>query len=643
MSRQEAEAEYLKALKLGEKESNELRSKGENPFPLVLDEILGETVSDTVQYLGVIEIPAERIVGTKCAGRISAFSASFLPLLSEETEFALKWTALCAAHLGEEGIQDPIVCYEYMGRFYVQEGNKRVSVLKYYGAPRIPSMVYRIIPPVSDEPSVRAYYEFLDFYKYSKLYDVQFTQPGSFARLAMYMGIEPDREWTEDERRKFRAYCQYFREAFCSLGGGQLQVRPEDAMLLWLQVHPYSELGNLSTAQLKKSLSDMWENVLAMDIPDPMVRTEAPSTVVRHGLLGRMMHPSHVNVAFVHQRTNETSPWTNAHDVGRQHLEAALGSAVTVRSYFNADTPEQAEEILEQAVAEGAEVVFTTTPQLIEPCLKVSVRHSKVRFLNCSVHMPYSTVHTYYSRVYEGKFITGAIAGAIADNNRIGYVGTYPIYGVPASINAFALGAMMTNPRAKIELKWSCLPGNPTREFLDDGIWVISNRDNPVGDRLYTEYGTYSVSKNGDFIPLGSPTWVWGKFYENVIRSVLSGTWDINGKGRAVNDWWGLSSGVIDVALAEELPEGVKALAMYLREGLQRGMIDPFKRRIVAQDGTVKNDGTRGFTADELLHMDWLCSNISGSIPSYEELLPISRPTVRMLGVHREEIPVGVL
>ena len=117
MSRQEAEAEYLKALKLGEKESNELRSKGENPFPLVLDEILGETVSDTVQYLGVIEIPAERIVGTKCAGRISAFSASFLPLLSEETEFALKWTALCAAHLGEEGIQDPIVCYEYMGRF----------------------------------------------------------------------------------------------------------------------------------------------------------------------------------------------------------------------------------------------------------------------------------------------------------------------------------------------------------------------------------------------------------------------------------------------------------------------------------------------------------------------------------------------
>ena len=56
-----------------------------------------------------------------------------------------------------------------------------------------------------------------------------------------------------------------------------------------------------------------------------------------------------------------------------------------------------------------------------------NIRYPKVRFLNCSIHMPYSTVRTYYSRIYEGKFITGAIAGAIADNNRIGYVGSYPI------------------------------------------------------------------------------------------------------------------------------------------------------------------------------------------------------------------------
>ncbi len=247
--------------------------------------------------------------------------------------------------------------------------------------------------------------------------------------------------------------------------------------------------------------------------------------------------------------------------------------------------------------------------------------------------MPYSTVQTYYSRVYEGKFITGAIAGAMSRNDRIGYVGSYPIHGVPAAINAFALGALMTNPRAKIELKWSCLPGNPTQEFLEEGIRVVSNRDTPVEDRLFTDSGTYMIDDDGAFISLGSPTWMWGKFYENVIRSMLNGAWDAEKGGKIVNYWWGMSSGVIDVALGEELPDGVRSLATMLRSGLKQGFIDPFFRRIVTQDGTIINDGSHSLSPDDLLHMDWLCENVHGCIPKYDDILPISRPMVRLLGV----------
>ena len=616
-----------------------LQGKGQNPFPLVLDQILGGGVSEGAQDIGTLEIPIERIVGVKSAGRISAFSAGFFPLLDCESEFATKWMALCQAHQGDVGIRDPIICYEYLGNFYVQEGNKRLSVLKYYGATRIPGVVYRIVPPLSQGVEIRAYYEFLEFFKYAKLYDVRYTHPGYYMQLLALTNLPKDRPWTEDERRRFRAYFQYFRDAFDALGGRGLHIQPEEALLLWLQVHPFSDLGALSGSQLKKSLSELWENVVAMDLPDLVVRTEAAETAPKQSLFGRLRRPGHVNVAFVHQRTVETSPWTCAHDVGRRHLEDALGTAVTVRSYFGADTAVQAEALLEQAVADGAEVIFTTTPQLVAPSLKVSIRYPKVRFLNCSIHMPYSTVRTYYSRIYEGKFITGAIAGAIADNNRIGYVGSYPIFGVPASINAFALGAQLTNPRAQIELKWSCLPGNPTQEFIRDGIRVISNRDTPAEDKLHTEYGTYYVGDNGEFVPLGSPCWVWGKFYENVIRSILSGTWD-DSHGQAVNDWWGLSSGVIDVKLADDLPEGVKNLALYLRNGIKSGVIDPFRRKIVAQGGVVKNDGLRTLGAEDLLHMDWLCENVHGTIPAYDELLPISRPTVRLLGIYRDTIPV---
>ena len=318
-----------------------------------------------------------------------------------------------------------------------------------------------------------------------------------------------------------------------------------------------------------------------------------------------------------------------------------MGKRITVHSYFGADSTELAEAALEMAVTEGAQVIFTTTPQLSRATLKVAVKHPKVRFLNCSVDQPFSSIRTYYSRVFEGKFITGAIAGAMAENDRIGYIGSSPIFGVPASINAFALGALMTNPRAKIELKWSCLGGTPAADLIGSGIRVISNRDVPTTDQRYLafcQYGTYLVGHDGSLIPLGSPTWVWGKFYEKMVQSILSGTYD-DAKGKAVNYWWGMDSGVIDVTLADQLPTGVRSLADMLRKGIQMGLLDPFHRHIMDQNGNVINDGSRTLTTDELLHMDWLCSNVIGSIPSFDEIQPFARSMVRKLGIYRDEIP----
>ena len=161
----ESVEEYEKALKAGLKEAKERTAQGLNPNPEVLDEILPNIDEFTQQDVGLVEIPSERIVGIKSAGRISAFSASFLPLLASKTEFANKWQSLCGDHLEAEGIREPILCFEYLGKFYVQEGNKRVSVLRHFDAPRIPGNVKRIVPERSEEPRILAYFEFLEFYK----------------------------------------------------------------------------------------------------------------------------------------------------------------------------------------------------------------------------------------------------------------------------------------------------------------------------------------------------------------------------------------------------------------------------------------------------------------------------------------------
>ena len=641
MNLQAAAEEYALALKQGQKEYKELLASGQDPYPEVLEYLLPDLASMAVQEVGELEIPAHRIRGTRTAGRTSAFTANFLPLLPADTEFAIKWINLCAAHL-DEGIRESITCWEYLGNFYVQEGNKRVSVLRFFGAPRIAGKVKRVLPEKTDDPRIRAYYEFLDFYKVSQLYSIQFRRPGDYAQLLRSLGKSKEEVWSEQDRRTFQAYFYYFTEAFEALKDRMPGASPEEALLLWLQVYPFSDLGKLSAAELKKTLEALADDVVAAQAEAVTVQTRTQE-LQKGSILARMIAPDHVKVAFVHQLDPATSAWVLGHEEGRKYIEDVFGDAVTARSYFDANTPEAAQEKIDQAVADGAQVVFTTAPILGRAALKAAVRYPKVQFLNCSVDQPYSSIRTYYGRMYEAKFITGAIAGAIAGDDRIGYITSYPIFGVPASINAFALGAQMTNPRAQIELRWSCLPGTPQADFFADGIRVVSNREAPSDSKMYLDfcnYGTYLLDNRGDLIPLGTPVWVWGRFYEFAIRSILSGGWKREkGDTTALNYWLGMDSGVIDVQLSEKLPEGVRQMARLLEKGLRDSALDPFLRRIIAQDGTVKNDGTHKFTPGELLRMDWLCENVIGEIPPFEDILPISQNMVRELGLYRDSIP----
>ena len=104
-----------------------------------------------------------------------------------------------------------------------------------------------------------------------------------------------------------------------------------------------------------------------------------------------------------------------------------------------------------------------------------------------------------------------------------------------------------------------------------------------------------------------------------------------------MNYWLGMDSGVIGLSLSDRLPEGLRSLAKVLERDLCSGN-GPFFRRIVAQDGTVKNDGSQDLTTAELLRMNWLCDNVVGDIPSFDQILPISQATVRELGIYRDKI-----
>ena len=635
---QEALEQYAKALKSGQKYYKTAESQGLDPYPAVLDNLLEEQTIVRQEELGLVNIPSELIVGTKSAGRMAALAGNFMPLLGAESEFGMKWISLCDAHLSDEGIRDPIKCFEYLGSFYVQEGNKRASVLKSFGAPSVPGLVTRMIPAPSEEPEIRAYYEFLDFYRLSGQYSVSFRKPGAYARLQAALGMEPDHVWTEDERRSFRAGFTHFRDALDRLKADEADITPAEALLTWLEVYSFADIKEKTTAELSKNLERLLPDIRATKEDAPIeVSTQPPEK--EKGLVSRILNvtrPSSVTVAFIYGFPMEKSAWTRAHDQGRQELEETLGAKVDVKVILaeNRDY----EKAMETAVEQDAKIIFATTPPMIDACRKIAAKYKNVKVLNCGLSQPYPGVRSYYSRIYECKFVAGAVAGAMADNNLVGYVANYPIFGTPASINAFALGARMANPRVRVKLVWSCTGGDPIAELRQSGVTVISNRESGEEATAHCalDYGLYQLEPDGGLLPLAMPCWQWGAMYEQIVESVLDGSWEESSK--AINYWWGMASGVVDVKLSESLPAGVTSLAEILRKGILNGTVDPFCAEIRDQSGLLRCDGKTALSPEEIMRMDWLCDNVDGSIPGFDELLPRSQGLVRLLGLYRESL-----
>ena len=173
----------MKALRAGEKEYKAKVAAGEYPYLAALDDILPDCDSMPHRQMGLIEIPVELIAGTKTRARQNSFAPDFMPLLEPDSEFAAKWNSLYNAQI-KEGFSDPVKVYEYLQNFYVQEGNKRVSVSRFLDMPTIMAEVTRIIPDEETLTQNPWYADFLKFYDLAPVYDMKFRCAGVYAEIA---------------------------------------------------------------------------------------------------------------------------------------------------------------------------------------------------------------------------------------------------------------------------------------------------------------------------------------------------------------------------------------------------------------------------------------------------------------------------
>lgn len=625
--------DYRKAYKSAKRDYQNRLLRGQRPTLEVLDDILPSNEALSVESLGLVQIPLSQLVGTRYEGRSNAFAGNFMPLLDERSEFGRKWATLSTAH-ETEGIHDPIKAWEYMNKFYVEEGNKRVSVMKFFKADSIAGNVTRILPKRTEEKENKIYYEFLDFYRHTRINYIWFSKEGCFAQIPELFGKQPDEIWTDDDRINFSSMYTRFRVAFKANGGEKLSITTGDAFLAFVKLYDYHIFDDKTSSELKEIVGDSWEE-FKMVQADTEVELKMEPTEEKKSLLNRIL-PSgtpKLKIAFIYERTAESSAWTYSHELGRLHLEQAFSDEVSTLYYDNV-TVENIGETLEQAVLENCNIIFTTTPAFASASVKAAIAHPHVKILNCSLNTSHRYIRTYYARMHEAKFLMGAIAGAMSENDRLFYLADYPMFGTIANINAFALGAKMINPRAKVYLEWSTKKDVDINERIRSvNPSCVSGKDMVIPQEESRFFGIYYMA-DGRPRNLAMPLCHWGRFYERLIRTIMDGTWKYDDNTeKAINYWWGMSSGVVDVICSKNLPMGTKRLVELLNRTISTGEFNPFAGILYSQTGIIKDHPDNVLSPEEIMSMDWLAENVVGTIPKLEELTDYAQPALSQQGI----------
>ncbi|MBR5420389.1 MAG: BMP family ABC transporter substrate-binding protein [Lachnospiraceae bacterium] len=633
--------EYLRALKLGDKEYKACVSKGIYPYLPVLDDLVSRVDIETQVPLGLVEIPIKSIVGTYSAGRTTAFARNFMPILEPDSEFSAKWGQLYDS-LEEDGLRDPIKAFEFNNRFYVMEGNKRVSVFKYMDAVSIEGTVTRMIPKRSDDPEVKIYYEFMDFYDLTGINYLYMSREGNFRKLLKYTyGL--DTKWEKEQEQDFRAFFTFFEKEFAPKAAGKLTITAGDALCVYLSIFGYKEAAEKTQAEIRRDIARLWNEFVNYNSGAEMTLVLNPTPESQKTALVKLLPgASTLKIAFIHDRSAQQSAWTYSHELGRKYVQDALGERIATTAVDRVED-QDADDVFDAAIEAGHKVIFATSPKLMPAAVRAAVKHPEVIILNCSMSLGHKTIRSYYLRNYEAKFILGAIAGAMKDEGNIGYLADYPIHGSTAEINAFAMGVQMTCHDAKVYLEWSTVKDrDPYAAFRENNVTLISGRDMNAKDNTSREFGLYALGKEGresEHTSLAMPVRHWGKLYAEIIRTILRGAYKNDENvfaDQALNYFWGMSSEAVDVIYSRNLPAGPVRLLRSLRAGMRDMDINPLIGPVYAQDGSLKCEDGQVITAKDAVNIDWLAENIIGELPDISQLKEEAVELVSIQGIKSE-------
>lgn len=146
--------------------------------------------------------------------------------------------------------------------------------------------------------------------------------------------------------------------------------------------------------------------------------------------------------------------WENAQYTNLKEICFEVG-AIFLHRQNSSENAIKFKDTISELVREGANMIFVATPTYSLPREYFAEENPNIAFATNSADYKEKNLTPYLVRMYQGRWLAGALAGMKTKTNVIGYVAPFPDSLINVEISAFALGLQRTNPNAKVVVMWT--------------------------------------------------------------------------------------------------------------------------------------------------------------------------------------------
>ena len=350
------------------------------------------------------------------------------------------------------------------------------------------------------------------------------------------------------------------------------------------------------------------------DSTTPAGDTTAPATGASTTTAGP------VKAAWIYVGPANDHGWSQAHDEGRQAVQAAMGDKVVTTFKEKVPEPDVA-PVIDQLIADGNTIIFATSFGYQDAMAAAAAANPGVKFEMATGFKKSDNMAVYYGAGEDAIYLSGMAAGAASKSGVIGYIVPFPIPEVVRHANAFALGAQRTHPGAKVKVVWTKSWFDPAKEtkaaesLIAAGADVLGqNVDSPAAGQVAEKKGIPWVGYDSDATEFAPTQWLtgavynWGPYYTKRVQAVADGSW-------ATGDYYGnMADGFTDIApFGPSVSPETQAAIAKAKADIIAGTFYEFQGPITDQDGKERVAAGQKLDLGAILSMDWFVEGIEGS------------------------------